>query len=833
MKTANRTTHHTVHAGTTADAIADALVDNLHHIQGKKHARHASRHDWYVALAYAIRARILTPFVDTLDITAGDHGPVKIVAYLSPEFLTGPQLGINLVNLNLWAAADDAVSRAGQDLRHLIDYEGEPGLGNSGLGRVAADYMDSLATLGIAAIGYGIRYEYGVFDQAIRGGWQIELTNKWLRFGNPWEIVRPELTYDVPFGGKTESYTDGRDRQRVRWIPGQVVKGVAYDTRVTGFRSAVVNTLRLWKAEAADSFDLDAFRGDYYRAVERKVELETISKVLYPSDVPDAGNRLRLMQQHFFTSCSLQDMIRIHLRRGKRLEELDSCWAAQLNDTHPSLAVAELMRLLMDEHGMDWEKSWAITQRTCAYTSHMLHPDALERWPVELFGTVLPRHLEIIREINHRFLDEARRRFGSDEALLGRASIVDETGERAIRMAHLACVGSHAINGVSAPHTELLKRTVLADFNRIAPERFINVSNGVTPRRWMVLSNAKLSALLTRYLGEAWVLQLDDALARIEPLAADAGFQIEWSDAKAENKQRLETYVRQRCDIQIDPHSLFDVHLKRFHEQRRQHLAILHVITAYNRLRLGRAPNAVPRTIIFGGKAAPGDRMAKLIIRLIHGVAAVVNNDRHVDGLLKIVFMPDFNVALEQLVYPAADLSEQIATAGAGPSGAGSVKLTLNGALTIGTLDGANLEIRDAVGPEHFFSFGLTAADIARVRAAGYQPRRIYESSPALHEALDQIASGFYSEGDRDVFAPLVDALLERDDCMVMADYQAYVDCQGRVSDIWRDPRNWARLSILNVARAGRFSSDRSIREYARDVWHVKPLPVMFARGRK
>jgi starch phosphorylase len=813
-----------VRTGVTPDAIAKALVDNLHYLQAKL-PQHATRNDWYMALAYTVRDHMLDRYIATVESLTGAETSTKVVAYLSAEFLTGPHLGNSLINLGIRDAVQEALSKAGQDLSPLLEQEEEPGLGNGGLGRLAACYMDSLATLNVPAIGYGIRYEFGIFDQAIRDGWQVELTDKWLRFGNPWEIVRSEVTFEVAAGGRTEHYRDQEGRTRVRWLPERAVKGVAYDTPVPGYRAATTNLLRLWKAEATESFNFDAFNvGDYYGAVDRKVASETISKVLYPNDEPEAGKQLRLAQQYFFVSCSLQDMIRLHLMRGKKLEEFDSYWAAQLNDTHPSIAVAELMRLLVDEHQMDWDQAWAITERTCAYTNHTLLAEALEKWPLPLFGRLLPRHLEIIFEINRRFLDSVRLRYPGDDELARRLSVIDEAGEKSVRMAHLASIGSHAINGVAALHTELLKQTVLSDFYRVAPEKFVNVTNGVTPRRWIVLSNPKLSALISRHIGERWISDLEEELGRIEPLAVDDGFQREWRAVKAANKRALAAFVKDRTGIVVDPTSLFDIQVKRLHEYKRQHLNALYLVSLYTRLkRTGRA-GVTPRTAIFGGKAAPGYRMAKLIIKLINSIATVVNHDPEVSELLKVVFLPDFNAKNAQHVYPAADLSEQISTAGKEASGTGNMKFAMNGALTIGTLDGANIEIREAVGPENFFLFGLTADEVVQRRASGYSPRRIYESNPDLREAIDLIDGGFFSDGDRELFRPLVESLLTRDDYLLLADYQDYVDCQQRVSDAYLDQNNWTRMSILNTARVGRFSSDRSIREYCRYIWGVSPL---------
>jgi starch phosphorylase len=803
--------------------MAQALLDNLRFLQATS-PQHATRNDWYMALAFTVRDRMLERYTATVDAIAGGSG-AKVVAYLSAEFLTGPHLGNSLVNLGLWNAAEEAVASVGQDLATLLDQEEEPGLGNGGLGRLAACYMDSLATLGVPAIGYGIRYEFGIFDQAIRDGWQIELTDKWLRFGNPWEIVRSETTFNVMFGGRTEWYRDIEGRHRVRWVPERMIRGVAYDTPVPGYRVATSNLLRLWKAEATESFDFDAFNvGDYYGAVGEKVASETISKVLYPNDEPEAGKRLRLAQQYFFVSCSLQDMIRLHLVRGKRLGEFDVYWAAQLNDTHPSIAVAELMRLLVDEHSLGWDDAWAITQRTCGYTNHTLLAEALEKWPLPLFGSLLPRHLEIVWEINRRFLDEVRVRFPGDDQLLRRLSLIDESGGRHVRMAHLATVGSHAVNGVAALHSDLLKQTVLSDFCAVAPEKFFNVTNGVTPRRWLVLSNPKLTALISRHIGDTWIADLEDEIERIEPLAGDSGFQSDWRAVKAANKRALAATIKDRTGTVVDAESLFDIQVKRLHEYKRQHLNVLYLVTMYNRLVRHADPATVPRTVIFAGKAAPGYRMAKLIIRLINGVAGVINGDPKLSGLLKVVFLPDFNVKNSQRVYPAADLSEQISTAGKEASGTGNMKFAMNGALTIGTLDGANVEIRDAVGHENFFLFGLTAGEVAARRAAGYRPRDVYDSNAELRGAFDTIDSGVFAGGDRYLFRPLVESLLNHDEYMLLADYQSYVECQQRVSEAYRDRDNWTRMSILNTARVGRFSSDRSIREYCRHIWNVAPV---------
>ena len=803
-------------------ALAASILDRLRYAQVIP-LEYATRQDWYTALALAVRDRMVDRYMETLHGMTASQGERKIVAYLSAEFLTGPHLGNNLLCLGMQEAARDALAGLGQNLNDLLEREEEPGLGNGGLGRLAACYMDSLATLGVPAIGYGIRYEFGIFDQTIHDGWQVEVTDKWLRFGNPWEIARPEISVSVPFGGRTEHRRDADGRLRVKWIPATLVKGVPYDSAVPGYLRATANLLRLWRAEAVESFDFDAFNvGDYYRAVSEKIWSETISKVLYPNDEPEAGKHLRLQQQFFFVSCSLQDMMRIHRVFHRPLTEFASYWAVQMNDTHPSIAVAELMRLLVDEHGLDWDEAWTITQKTCGYTNHTLLSEALEKWPLPLFAELLPRHLEIIFEINQRFLDEVRRQCPGDDGLIRRLSIIDESGSKSVRMAHLASVGSHAINGVAALHTELLKETVLCDFHAVYPQRIVNVTNGVTPRRWIALSNPELAALISDRIGDRWLWSLEEELIRLEPLAQDVEFQAAWRTVKAGNKRRLAGLIKQRVGIDVNPESLFDIQVKRLHEYKRQHLNVLYLVTEYLRLRGGGVPGP-PRTVIFGGKAAPGYRIAKLIIRLIHGVAGVINADPRVSQVLKVVFIPDFNVKNAQPIYPAADLSEQISTAGKEASGTGNMKFAMNGALTIGTMDGANVEIRDAVGPENFFLFGLTAREVVDRKAHGYRPRDLYESNAVLRATMDAIASGAFADGDGDLFRPLVDSLLTRDDYMLLADFQSYVDCQARVSEAYRNQEAWTRMSILNSARVGRFSSDRSIRDYCRDIWHVEP----------
>src|SRR5271170_7299951 len=805
----------------TVPALKQGILDNLFYVVGKR-AEVATDMDHFMALAYTVRDRILARWLTTKEDYAKHN--VRTVYYLSAEFLMGPYLANNILNLGIEDVIRQAAAELDLDLNHLIGQESEPGLGNGGLGRLAACYLDSLATLGVPAMGYGIRYEFGMFHQEIQDGWQVELTDYWLRYGNPWEIRRPQACVDVHFGGHTETSVDANGAYRVRWVPNATVKGVPYDTPIPGYQSGIVNDLRLWRSEAPESFYFEKFNsGDYTGAVAGKTFAENISKVLYPNDEEIQGKELRLQQQYFFTSCALQDMIRLHLRVGRTIETFNEKWAIQLNDTHPSIGVAELMRLLVDEHALDWDTAWKITSDTFSYTNHTLLPEALERWSLPLFASLLPRHLEIIYEINARFLDTVRKHFDGDEARVSRMSIIDEHGEKFVRMANLACVGSYRVNGVAELHTMLLKREVLRDFNELWPEKFINVTNGVTPRRWLAVSNPEQSALMTQKIGDGWISNLDD-LKKLEAFADDAAFRADWNKVQYDVKVRLAKYILEATGISVDPHSMFDAQVKRIHEYKRQHLSVLHILTLYFRLKQKPSLEIAPRTFLFGGKAAPGYVMAKLIIKLINSVAAVVNNDPDVKQRLKVVFLPDYNVSLGQKVYPAADLSEQISTAGKEASGTGNMKFAMNGALTIGTLDGANVEIRDAVGHENFFLFGLTTEQVEATKATGYHPRDIYNSDPALHEVIDSLTSGQFSRDDQNLFHPLVDSILNTDSYLLFADYQAYIDCQDRVDEAYRNHDNWTRMSVLNAARMGKFSSDRAVGEYVQNIWKVKEV---------
>ncbi len=810
------------HGMTVAD-LKQSFIDNLACALGRG-LKLATRHDHYVALALTVRDRVLDHEVETVRTLAGPHS--RMVAYLSAEFLPGPHLMNNLLNLGSVEPMRQALAELGLDLDALAGEEEEPGLGNGGLGRLASCYMDSMASLDVPALGYGIRYEFGIFDQTIKDGWQAEITDKWLRNGNPWEIPRPEVVCEVMFGGHTEKWNDAEGRFRVRWVPRDVVRGVAYDTPILGYRVRTCNTLRLWKAEAVESFDFEAFNhGDYYRAVEDKVASENITKVLYPNDEIAQGKILRLQQQFFFVSCSLQDMIRLHLLLRRPLERFYDTWAVQLNDTHPAIAVAELMRLLVDEHGLPWADAWAVTQKTLAYTNHTLLPEALEKWPVELLGGLLPRHLEIIYEINRRFVEEVR------------AALPRRRGARGAHVDHRRGRRSGRAHGPPGdgrqPHRQWSRRAALPAAHRDGAAGLLRtVARQVRERHQRRHAPAlrgrqqpaARAASSPDAIGDGWLKDLGQ-LRRLEPLADAAEFRRQWRDVKLAAKRALATLVEERVGVSVDPSALFDVQAKRLHEYKRQHLNVLHILSLYLKLKRDPAADIPARVFLFGAKAAPGYFMAKRIIKLINATAAVVNGDPDVGGRLKVAFFPDFNVTNAQHIYPAADLSEQISTAGKEASGTGNMKFAMNGALTIGTLDGANVEIREEVGAENFFLFGLTAGQVAEVKALGYRPRDYYEGNAELREVLDFIASGALAGGDTELFKPVVDNLLWSDPFLVLADYEAYVKCQAEVSRAWRDSEAWTRMSILNAARMGRFSSDRSIRDYCARVWHVEPAP--------
>ena len=811
-----------IRLGNSVTSLKQAFLDNLAYVQGR-FSLVASMYDYYMALAYTIRDRLMYRWNKTSQTYFEKAS--RTVCYLSAEFLLGPQLSNNIINLGIFPQIKKAMSELGLNLNDLFAMEPEPGLGNGGLGRLAACYMDSLATLNIPAIGYGIRYEFGIFKQEIKDGWQIENTDKWLSRGNPWEIIRPELSFEIKLGGHTESYIDGNGHYHSKWIPEEIIKSVPYDTPIVGYGAKTANFIRLWKAEAAESFNFDSFNsGDYYGAVQDKISSENITKVLYPNDEPVAGKKLRLKQQYFFVSSSLQDMIRIYKQRGAFLGYFSYKYVIQLNDTHPAIGIAELMRLLIDDYQHSWDQAWEVTTRTFCYTNHTLLPEALEKWPLPIFSLILPRHLEIIYEINHRFLNNLTKAFSADMDKMKRLSIIDESDRKYVRMANLSCVGSQAINGVSKLHTELLKKEVLKDFYELWPNKFSNKTNGITPRRFLLLINHHLSDLISSSIGDSWVSKLHE-LKKLEEFSNDKAFLEKWHIIKLKNKQKFADFIQKTMGEKINPHSLFDIQAKRIHEYKRQHLNLLHVITLYNRIRNNPNVDFTPRTVIFSGKAAPGYQKAKLIIKLINDVAKVINNDPKLENKLKVVFLPNYNVKNSQWTYPAADLSEQISTAGKEASGTGNMKFALNGALTIGTLDGANIEMRAEIGEENFLSFGLTTEEVMELKNQGYNPQDYINNDDELRASLELISSKHFNENPN-IFSPLVDSIKYWDEFLVCADFRSYVDCQNYASNLYKDQDRWTKMSILNTARIGKFSSDRAIQEYCDEIWKIDPVIV-------
>ena len=789
--------------------LYNGIKERLFYTLGKRPDK-ASLHDFYMALSYAVRDQMMTYWLDMKSPSD------KEVAYLSAEFLIGPQLNGNLISLGIKKEAEDALESYGYTLDQILDVAEEPGLGNGGLGRLAACYMDSLATLEVPATGYGIRYKYGIFKQIIKDNQQIEITDNWLHGEWPWELCRPDESVTVGFGGRVENYVSDRGNYRVRWVPDEQVIAVPYDVLQLGYRVNSCNRLRLWRADATETFDFYAFNiGDYLGSVEQSVSSETISKVLYPNDGTDAGKTLRLKQQHFFVSASIQDMLRSLDKRGYEIEDFPHHWQVQLNDTHPAIAVAELMRLLVDERHVEWDLAWEITSKSIAYTNHTLMPEALEKWDLKLFKTLLPRHMEIIYEINRRFLQVVRLHYPGDDSKLEKMSIIDERGNKAVRMAHLATVGSHHVNGVAALHSELVKTQLMPEFNELWPHKFTNVTNGVTPRRWIASANPMLTEVLNEYCPD-WVTNME-SLKDLEKNIHDPSLIEKIGEAKVVGKHHLATYIFDNLGISVDPSSMFDVQVKRIHEYKRQHLLALWIVNQYLRIKNG--IDVVPRTVIFGGKAAPGYYMAKLIVQFICHIAEVVNNDPDMDGKLRVVFLPNYSVKLGEKVYPAADLSEQISTAGKEASGTGNMKFQMNGALTIGTLDGANVEIRELVGEENFFLFGHDEKGIAELWQNGYDPK--HHMSAELWDVVNLIKGGHFSQGDKEKFEPLLDNLLNHDPFCVFADFSDYLDAQDRVSRAWVNRDAWNRMSVINTARSGFFSSDRSIRDYCTKIWGI------------
>ncbi len=822
-QTSKTTAEFEMHKGLRSDDLKLSFRENLKY-RLVKEPNTATDYDRYLSLAYTILDRLVENWVSTQK-TYRDK-KVKRVYYFSLEFLMGRTLGNSIINLGVLDGVSKALEDLGLTLEELREAEIDAGLGNGGLGRLAACFMDSLSTLQIPAYGYGIRYDYGIFRQKIVRGYQVEEPDEWLSHQHPWEVNRPEYTYRIKFGGKVVQRTNRHGKQVFEWIDTEDVLAMAYDTPIPGYGNKTVNNLRLWSAKATEEFDLDFFnKGNYFAATSKKTESESISKVLYPNDNSPEGRELRLKQQYFFVSASIQDILRRFRREHMDLKALPDAAAIQLNDTHPTIAIPEFMRLMLDVEGIEWESAWKMTKAIFGYTNHTLLPEALEKWPLSLFGRLFPRHLLIIQEINARFLKEVSLKYPGDNERLRRMSIFEEGTDPHLRMAHLAIVGSHSVNGVSALHTELLKSNVVPDFYDIFPEKFNNKTNGITQRRWLKKCNPGLSQLITSRIGDKWVTDLTQ-LKKLEKFADEIKFQEEWREVKEFNKEKLVGLIAAEQRLAVNTNSIFDVQVKRIHEYKRQLLNALHVIALYKRIKADPKGDFVPRTVLFGGKAAPGYYQAKLIIKFISSIAEVVNQDPQIKGKLMVVFLPNYRVSLAEKIIPATDLSEQISTAGKEASGTGNMKFALNGALTIGTLDGANIEIKEEVGEENIFIFGLKSDEVSRLRKDGYNPKEFYEKSSELKGVMDLIASGFFSPENPDLFKPIYDTLMNHDEYMLMADFDAYVECQDRVSEVYRDQEKWTKMAILNVARMGKFSSDRSIQEYCDDIWQVKPVKI-------
>jgi len=812
--------------GNTPEQFERDLADNLCYERGTT-AESASAQDVYWTLAVTVRDRLAERRARTA--RANYEANPKFVYYLSAEYMLGRQLRQNAVYTGTDVVAGQATAASGFTAWDLESLDVEPGLGNGGLGRLAACLLDSLATLDVPAVGYGIRYEFGIFKQAFEDGDQVERPDDWTFYGNPWEFPAPDDLQVVGFYGHTEAVDDEQGGLRARWVPAETLRGEPSHMLVPGYSTETVNIIRLWRAKAGpESFDLGLFNAARYaEAVEAQMRSENLTKVLYPSDSTDAGRELRLKQQYFLVSCSLRDIIRRFRFRNSDWEAFPDKVVIQLNDTHPVLAIPELMRLLVDENGVGWEQAWSITRRTFAYTCHTLLPEALETWPVPMFEHLLPRHLEIIYALNDFFLEDVRARYPGDDERMARMSLIQEVPECRVRMANLAVIGSFAVNGVAGLQSRLLARTTLRDFADLWPEKFLNVTNGVSPRRFVRLANPRLSGLITARLGDdRWLTDLE-RLAELEAFADDAEFQAQWRKVKRQNKRDLAFHALATTGVTVDPASLFDVMVKRLHEYKRQFLKLLHVVTLYNRIKEDPAAPVTPCTVIFGAKAAPGYHQAKRIIKLINSVAAVINADPDVAGRIKVVFIPDYNVSVAELVVAAGNVSEQISLAGKEASGTGNMKLALNGAVTVGTLDGANIEIRDRVGADNFFLFGVTADQAVAIRQAGYAPRDWYRGDAELKAAIDALTSGIFSGGDPHVFEQVTASILNWDEYLVLADYRSYIDCHDKaVGPAWADEDRWTRMSILNTARSGYFSSDRTVRDYCRDIWHAEPVPV-------
>ncbi|MES9834303.1 MAG: glycogen/starch/alpha-glucan phosphorylase [Candidatus Thiodiazotropha sp. DIVDIV] len=807
--------------GSDPKAIQRSVSNHLVYTIGKDPFT-ATDHDWMMAFSHVVRDRLIERWMET-QRNYYKHD-AKRVYYLSMEFLIGRSLINSLLNMDIYGACGKALHKLGIELEQLRNLEHDAALGNGGLGRLAACFLDSMASLNIPGYGYGIRFEYGMFRQKIENGSQVELPENWLVHDNPWEFPRPEVSYRVRFGGRVMEYQDSSGRKHFDWIDGDIVIAQAYDTPIPGFQNDTVNNLRLWSAKAHEAFDLNQFnQGEYTEAVVGKTLSENISKVLYPNDSSTMNKLLRLKQQYFFVSASLKDILRRFFTDHDDLKELPSKVAIQLNDTHPAIAIPEMMRLLMDKHQLEWQPAWEITTRVFSYTNHTLLPEALETWPVKNFEELLPRHLQLILEINRRFLLVLGHRHPGDMDILRRLSIIDEGGERRIRMAHLAIIGSHKVNGVSALHSKLLRESTFKEFDNFYPGKIINITNGITPRRWLYLSNRKFSSLISEAIGPDWIKDLSQ-IKKLEAFAQDSSFQDKFLEIKQASKNHMANLIEYYLHKQVDPDTLFDVQVKRIHEYKRQLLNLFRTIELYNRMIDNPGINCVPRTILFGGKAAPGYSMAKMIIRLINDVADVIDNDPTVSDRLKIIFIPNYDVTTATDIIPSADLSQQISTAGMEASGTGNMKLALNGALTMGTMDGANVEMREKVGDDNIFIFGLTTNEITRLNHQGYDPYKYYESDPRLRRIIDMIANGFFSPEEPTRYRMITDTLLQGDHFKVLADFDSYMAVSDKADGIYREPSSWNRMAILNTARMGYFSSDRTISEYASKIWQVAPV---------
>lgn len=815
--------------GMSYKAIMESMAFHLEYTLGKERYT-ANDSDFEEAICLAVKDRLMERWNNTQSTYYREN--VKRVYYLSLEYLMGRSLSNSLINLGIYEETKKIFKDIGYDLEELQEYERDAGLGNGGLGRLAACFMDSMATMEIPAYSYGLRYEYGIFKQEIKDGYQIEEPDLWLDPGSPWEIARRDYTFEVNFHGKTRAYYDKKGKKKSEWLNTEKIYAFAYDYPIPGYLNQTANSLRLWSARATQEFNLDYFNsGDYMKAVEDKVLSENITMVLYPRDDAFRGKELRLKQEYFFVSATLQDIIRRHKIVNKSLDNLPDKAAIQMNDTHPAIAIPEMMRVLMDLYDYDWDKAWDITTKVFAYTNHSVMPEAMEKWPVDLVDNLLPRHMEIIYEINERLLDEIKKKYPGDDEKLKGMSVIEEGPVKYIRMANLAIVGSHSVNGVAELHTKILRERIFKDYDEFYPKKFNNKTNGITPRRWLNHCNPFLSELITKHIGDRWVKKLD-LLKKLIPLAKDREFQKKWQEVKRKNKIRLAEYIEKHNKVKVNINSMFDCQVKRIHEYKRQLLNVLHVIHLYNQIKENPGKEYVPRTVIFGGKSAPGYFAAKQVIKLINSVADLINSDPDIGDKLKVVFLEDYNVSIAELVFPAADLSEQISTAGFEASGTGCMKFALNSALTIGTLDGANIEIMEEVGKENIFIFGLTAEDVQNIKRCGYNPRDEYNSNSDLEKCLDMIASGYFSGGDTKLFESLIDSLLNKGDYfMVLKDFGSYLEAQQEVAKLYKDREKWTQKSILNTANMGKFSSDRVIADYAKEIWDVKPVCIKYRKS--